>query len=80
MRSAVISVLAPILLVTGFVASGVATAAPTVATPAPFTPAEAVGPYASDVPSSGTYIPVLDGFAGLRRDRPDIIASNLQKV
>ncbi|WAC56983.1 phosphatase PAP2 family protein [Gordonia sp. SL306] len=80
LRSAIISVLTPILLVTGLVASGVATAAPTVTTPAPFTPAELVGPYASDVPPSGTYIPVLDGFAGLRRDRPDIIASNLQMV
>nr|WP_202422772.1 phosphatase PAP2 family protein [Gordonia sp. SID5947] len=80
LRSAIISVLTPILLVTGVVASGTATAAPTVTRPAPFTPAQIVGPYASDLPPSGTYIPVLDGFAGLRRDRPDIIASNLQKV
>ncbi|WP_232017017.1 acid phosphatase [Gordonia insulae] len=64
----------------GVVASGTATAAPTATAPAAFTPAQLVGPYASDVPPTGTYIPVLDGFAELRRAHPSIIASNLQKV
>lgn len=68
---AVVAVVAPL--------GGTATAAP-VAAPSRFSTAELVGPYPSDIPPGGTYIPLLDGFADLRAHRPDIIAQNLRIV
>ena len=58
---AVVAVVAPL--------GGTATAAP-VAAPSRFSTAELVGPYPSDIPPGGTYIPLLDGFADLRAHRP----------
>ncbi|MCH5643443.1 phosphatase PAP2 family protein [Gordonia sp. ABSL49_1] len=76
-RSVVVSILAVIALAVPAVGSAVA--AP-VAAPSRFSTAQLLGPYPSDIPPGGTYIPVLDGFSYLRAHRPDIIAQNLRIV
>lgn len=48
------------------------------AAPAGFSPERLIGPFPSDIPPGGTYIPPLDAFAALRADHPAIIAENLQ--
>lgn len=78
-RSAIITVLTSVVVLTGVAAGGGAGAAPTTA-PAGFSPAQLVGPYPSDVPPSGTYLPVLDGFSDLRARHRPVIASNLSQV
>ncbi|MEE4023777.1 phosphatase PAP2 family protein [Gordonia sp. PKS22-38] len=81
LRPALISVLTALTVGLGLVSGGVAAATPTaVAAPAAFTPAQLVGPYPSDYPPGGTYVPVLDGFSYLRDNRPDIMAQNLRTV
>lgn len=52
-------------------------APPASAAPAGFGPAQLIGPYASDIPPGGTYIPELDGFTVLRDKHPRVIAENL---
>ncbi|GAC66954.1 acid phosphatase [Gordonia soli] len=79
-RSATASVLTILLTVAALVSAAPASAAPTATAPAGFTAAELVGPYASDVPPTGTYVPVLDGFDDLRRNHPGVIAKNLRTV
>ncbi|MXP19836.1 phosphatase PAP2 family protein [Gordonia sp. HNM0687] len=75
---AAVTTLAALTVGLGFLSGGVAVAAPTqVAGPATFSPAQILGPYPSDYPPGGTYVPVLDGFDHLRDNRPDIIAQNL---
>lgn len=53
---------------------------PSVAAPAGFSAAQLVGPFKSDVPPGGTYLPVLDGFSTLRAKHPEIIKQNLNSA
>nr|WP_185091173.1 phosphatase PAP2 family protein [Gordonia oryzae] len=77
MRSVLLSMFAVLVMV----GAPVAHAAPAPATaPAGFSTAQLVGPFASDVPPGGTYLPELDGFAALRAQRPDLMKQNLAKV
>lgn len=46
----------------------------------PYTLQELVGPYPSDLPARGTFIPVLDGFTGIRDTRPDLMQRNLDRT
>ena len=75
----VVSVLSAFLLVlTGLVAP---VSLPSVAAaPSGFTPEQLAGPYESDIPPGGTYIPILDGFTTLRDGHPRVIAQNLETV
>ncbi|MGK2260074.1 phosphatase PAP2 family protein [Gordonia polyisoprenivorans] len=76
-RSVLLSMFAVLLML----GAPVAHAAPAPATaPAGFSTAQLVGPFASDVPPGGTYLPELDGFAALRAQRPDLMKQNLAKV
>ncbi|MBA4024370.1 MAG: phosphoesterase [Gordonia sp.] len=74
-RSIVLTMLAAVALV--LPVSGVATAD---TAPQSFTPAQLIGPYPSDLPAGGTYLPVLDGFTELRDKNPALMAQNLQTV
>lgn len=53
-------------------------ATPATAAPAGFSPSELIGPFESDIPPGGTYLPVLDGFATIRDHHPKVIAQNLR--
>ncbi|PXW31804.1 UNVERIFIED_CONTAM: PAP2 superfamily protein [Williamsia faeni] len=75
-RSLALTLLATVALVLP-IGGGVATAD---TAPQAFSPAELVGPYPSDFPPGGTYIPVLDGFTALNDNNPALIAQNLQTV
>ena len=68
-------VLLAIVALVGPIGFGTASAAPAPAA-AGFTPGQLVGPYASDIPPGGTYLPVLDGFVKARGQR-DLMAKNL---
>lgn len=63
-------ILAPLTL-----SAPVASAAPT-----GFGVARLAGPFASDIPPGGTYLPQLDGFTTLRDKYPRVIAENLATV
>ncbi|WP_454165514.1 acid phosphatase [Gordonia iterans] len=66
------------LLLTSF--STTVAAPPAQAAPAGFGPAQLIGPFESDIPPGGTYIPVLDGFTVLREHHPKVIKQNLDTV
>lgn len=74
-RRIVLTLLATVALV--LPVSGVATADPT---PQGFSPIQLIGPYPSDLPPGGTYLPVLDGFTSLRDNNPAVIKQSLQTV
>lgn len=74
----VVSLLASLSLLVPVALSAPAQAAPTTAPPG--FGARLVGPFPSDVPPGGTYIPELDGFTALREHHPDVIAQNLRTV
>jgi hypothetical protein len=74
-RSVVLAILAAVALV--LPVSGVATAD---TAPQGFSPTQLIGPYPSDLPPGGTYLPVLDGFNGLRDNNPAVMAQNLSTV
>ncbi|WLP93151.1 phosphatase PAP2 family protein [Gordonia sp. NB41Y] len=75
------SVLLSVVTLLALVGVGTAQAAPAPAVaPAGFSTAQLVGPYPSDIPPGGTYLPELDGFTYLREHRPDIIKQNLATV
>lgn len=75
-RSIAMTLLATVALVLP-IGGGLATAD---TAPQSFTPLELVGPYPSDLPPGGTYLPVLDGFTELRDNNPAVIAQNLDTV
>ncbi|MEP9394793.1 phosphatase PAP2 family protein [Gordonia sp. VNQ95] len=75
------TVLVSLVVVLTLVGAGTAQAAPApAAPPAGFSTAQLVGPFASDVPPGGTYIPILDGFASVKADHPEVIGQNLSTV
>ncbi len=83
-RGAKLSVVTRIRLLVVSLLSALALLAPTVpalvsAAPAPagFTPGQLIGPFESDLPPGGSYIPVLNGFTVLRDRHPQVIAQNL---
>lgn len=73
------SVLLTVISLLALLGTGTAQAAP-VAAPAGFSPTQLVGPFASDIPAGGTYLPELNGFETLRKNNPALMRTNLNKV
>lgn len=78
-RLLILSLFSSLALLLG--SASITVAAPAAqAAPAGFGPAQLAGPFESDIPAGGTYIPVLDGFTTLRDQHPKVIKQNLATV